>query len=129
MNDSKITPKTVVSLALVVLLIVATLFGINVPYELEDVITETNDTVDTSEVTPTIAEDDEQNPSSTDEVEHPSADTLEESPTDTAETNVSTDSAPVENETVEDADVSNGDNVADPVETEISATEGDVENA
>jgi hypothetical protein len=107
MNDAKITVKTALSFVLVVVLIVATLFGIEVPYDWNDVSQET-----AQEVVVT-----DQN---TDKESTPSAEKVEQgTPQETAPTE----------DAIEDAEDSVVGEVADQTEPQNSATKGDVKNA
>ncbi len=108
MNDAKITVKNALSFVLVVVLIVATLFGLEVPYDWNDVSQENaQEVVVTDENT-----NKESKPPATDEV---AQDTPQES-------------APTE-DVIEDAEDSVNGEVAEPTESQNSATKGDVKYA
>lgn len=134
MNDAKKTVKTALSLALVVVLIVATLFGLDVPYELDDVVQETEAPEQTEivtdenaneESTPTVLPKTDETAPPTEEVEHPIEDV--EPPTDEVDPQHPQDTAPTDD--VETAEPSETDEVAPPSEPTTDATEGDVKNA
>lgn len=128
MNDAKSTVKTALSFVLVVVLIVATLFGIKVPYGIEDVAPEADATVEANgEVAPDTTDETENAP--TEEVETPTTEDVEQQPTDEVVTDAPQETTPTENEIVEDVEISGEGEVAEPTETEQPATEGDVENA
>ena len=126
MNDAKKTLKQALSFALVVVLIVATLFGLDVPYGIEDVATDFEET----EVTDTIVADEQTNEEPTPSTEAttekevdevaPSTDEVETQPQETA---------PTEDVTTEDAASSESVDVAETTEPQPDATEGDVQNA
>lgn len=134
MNDAKKTVKTALSLALVVVLIVATLFGLDVPYELDDVVQDTealeqteivtDENTNEESTTTVLPETDETEPP-TEEVEPPIEDV--ETPTDDVENQPPQETAPTDD--VETAETSETDEVALPSETTTDATEGDVKNA
>ena len=109
MNDAKITVKKALSFVLVVVLIVATLFGLDVPFDFEDVANETENTAQEVVVT------DENNDKKT----HP--------PTDEVETDTPQETAPTDD--VEDAEGSVNGEVAEPNQPQDTATEGEVKNA
>lgn len=134
MNDAKKTVKTALSLALVVVLIVATLFGLEVPYEMEDVVQDTEALEQTEivagentneESTTAVLPDEDKTENPTDEVAPPVEDT--EAPTDEVETQLPQETAPTDD--VETAEPSETGEVAPPSEPTTDATEGDVENA
>ena len=120
MNDAKITVKKALSLALVVVLIVAVLFGLDVPYDLDDVVQETEETTQTDIVASENASEESTTPVLPDEDK---ADT----PTDEVETQLPQETAPTDD--VDTAEPSETGEVAHPSETTTDATEGDVQNA
>ena len=134
MNDAKKTVKTALSLALVVVLIVATLFGLEVPYEMDDVVQDTEaleqteivaDENTNEESTTAVLPDEDETEPPTDEVAPPVEDT--EAPTDEVETQLPQETAPTDD--VETAEPSETGEVAPPSEPTTDATEGDVQNA
>lgn len=127
MNDAKKTLKQALSFALVVVLIVATLFGLDVPYEIEDVATDFEET----EVAETIVADEQTNEEptpSTEATTEKEVDVVAPS-TDEVETQSPQETAPTEDEAVKDAVSSESGEVADTTEPQPVATEGDVQNA
>lgn len=134
MNDAKKTVKTALSLALVVVLIAAALFGLDVPYELDEVVQDTEALEQTEIVagentneespTPVLPETGETE-APTDEVAPPVEDT--EATTDEVETQTPQETAPTD-EVVTAAPSETGE-VATPSEPTTEATEGDVKNA
>lgn len=127
MNDAKKTLKQALSFALVVVLIVATLFGLDVPYEIEDVATDFEET----EVAETIVADEQTNEESTHSTEATTEKEVDEvaPSTDEVETQSPQETAPTEDEAVKDAVSSESGEVADTTEPQPVATEGDVQNA
>ena len=131
MNDAKKTVKKALSLALVVVLIVATLFGIDVPYKLDDVVQDTKAIEQTDIVTPentneesppTVLPETDETETPTEEVEPPIEDV--ETTTDEVDHQPPQDTAPTDD--VETAEPSETDEVALPSEPTTDATEGDV---
>lgn len=148
MNETKKTVKTVLSFVLVLVLIVGTLFGINLPYGSEDVPLDNTDGV-TGEVSTDVAPNKEQTETPNEDVPTVDAPVVDEPTVETpiddtndVETPVEDentddegvkddapqDSTPTDEET-EDVDNSADTTVAEPTENQTTATEGDVENA
>ena len=122
MNDARSTVKTLLSFVLVIVLIVGALFGINLPYDAEDIVAP-------DEVT-TIPQDntnDEKQEDNNGVVEVPVED--DDNTVDEGVVNeIPQVSTPTEVQT-ENVDNSADGEVAEPTEDNKTATEGDVENA
>ena len=119
-TEARKTAKTILGFLLVVGLLIGALFGLDVPYEVEDVIPEDTTNV---EIETTVDENENGDNADTDV---PVEDT--ENTDDGVIDDVPQDSTPTDTET-EDVDNSVDTEVAEPTEDETTATEGDVENA
>jgi hypothetical protein len=116
------TVKTALSFVLVLVLIIGAIFGLEMPYDAEDVLPTDEATKPTE--APVVDETQEDN----DDVVQVPVEDDENTVDDGVVDDVPQDSAPTDTEQ-EDVDNSAETDVAEPTEDETSATEGEVENA